>query len=132
MPEFIEMYLMSLERTYGKAASLLMHLLRTGGAGLCFVLYSSLLFLACRGPLSIKYVLLFGVLGLVVGFSALIQLKAIGYFIKQRQAECDRASQACEQFYNSCRNKGIDDVESSEWKEMVQASHDLKIGLGKF
>ena len=126
---FIEDFLLSSDAD-SRASEMLNQARRSGGAWLCLGL--SILWFLVNPPKGSLQIAAGAVCLPAIAFLASTQLRAIGMFMVKRRAECDRASEACVTFYTYCRNRGIDDVESPQWKEMVQAIHDLKIGLGKF
>jgi len=69
---------------------------------------------------------------LPIALFATFQLNRFKTFKTNRQAECQAALDACTKFYRYCRAKGLDDVESDEWKEMIRTVHAVKLGWGKF
>ena len=105
-------------------------LLRSGGARLCLVFSIGLL--GISPPKEPWQIVVAAFIVFAILYFSSTQLRAIKWFMAKRRDECEKASAACANFYHSCRQKGIDQVESPEWREMIQAIHDLKIGLGKF
>jgi hypothetical protein len=126
---FIEDFLLSSDAD-SRVSAMLNQLRRSGGAWLCLAF--SILLLFVSPPKELWQLVVAGFVLFVILHFASTQLKAIRRFMAKREEECDKASAACVKFYHYCRKKGIDQVESPEWKEMVQAVHDFKIGLGKF